>query len=146
MGPSLGRHLLVFPSLFAGKNEQQSRMTFSSVPPSSMVVASKLLFSCHTIPSTPSLRHAGAPGVARCPAWPEPQRGFELQRPPCRPSAADACRPRLHPVQAPKLDRGEPLVNPHHFPGPSRRRARRILDFPVAGRGLDYIARKFFAG
>jgi hypothetical protein len=56
------------PLLIRRQNEQQSRMTFSSVPPSSMVVASKLLFSCYTIPSTPSLRHAGAPGVAHCPA------------------------------------------------------------------------------
>jgi hypothetical protein len=140
-GTFLGSPPPRIPLLIRRQNERQSRMTFSSVPPSSMVVASKLLFSCHTIPFIPSLRHAGAPGVACCPAWPEPQRGFKPQWPPCRPSAADACRPRLHPVQAPKLDRGEPLVNPHHFPVPSRRRTRRILDFPAdrCARGLHGI-------
>jgi hypothetical protein len=84
------------------------------------------LFRCCTS-STSSLGRAKAYDDAPLPGLAELRQQNEPQRPPHRPSAAAARWPRLSPVQAPEWNLGEPLVTPHHFPGQSRRRARRIL-------------------
>jgi hypothetical protein len=127
------------PCFCTARSEAASRRRRSVHPPS--LLAAALPHSCRAgwsahsqaappflhLPRTSSTRpgHRSPPG---------PQAAQEQSAA----SHLNTLRPRLHPVQAPKLDRGEPLVNPHHFPGPSRRRPRRILDFPAGrcARGL----------